>query len=354
MSVPKNGGLNLAVVTHYEGESKGLPSTVIHLLPVEVMVFVDMLPYYFLNRGDTSHTFWTSLGAILNLKYWIEDGLDNKDEQFLTFVLNHLEGGNLHEVLADVATFVKKQFVQLDVESLCKRKFQIQDERVSEIDFCKLLLNQIFHLKYKLVDWEGTDNFLSPAQVVPREPPKIVYCITESVNKAVYDLGSLNNLDGVVKHGQTSTSTVSSQDGETEFFELSQSQGEKRKLENSESRPEEKRVRVTDEEMEEIMKVAELIHNDPDDMQGTAPTILESQSSEFAYIPPGQGVQNGVTLDSTEKNVAEVLVGEVHERKEPIHLHFHFGECKGINVITYETYDKSFKLSIESKPLCKQ
>lgn len=345
MSVPKTGGLNLAVLTQYKGETKGLPTTVIHLLPIEVLLFVDMLPYYLINRQEGSHTFWTSLGAFLNLKFWLEDALDNQDEKFLTFVLNKLEGGDLGDLLADVAGLSEKKFVNLDVESLRDRKVVVHDEKVCPDKFAKSVLNQIFYLKYKIVDWEGSDNFTTRAKVVIRQPPKRVYCTAEACSKAVYDLESLDN---VVK----------------EFFENSPP-----KRKSSEDTPEEvKKAKVSSQEWQEILRATELIHNDPDGMESSQKSeyiqCAQSEKGDFTIEPEvlttttqpevlTTTTQPEVLTTRTEPEVLtngrdEITIAEVHQSKEPIHLHFHFGQCIGTHVISYESCDKSFRINLES------
>lgn len=170
ISAPKKGGLHLASLTQFNNETKGLPSTVIHLLPVEVFMFVDMLPYYLLNRQQGKHIFWTAMGSVLNLKHWVEESLEKEDKKFLSYALSALKRDGINELLASAATYPDKTHVALDIDVLKEARFRVHDVTVTIETFCQVLFNQVCYLKYKLVDWEGRDDYSVPAKAVWRSP----------------------------------------------------------------------------------------------------------------------------------------------------------------------------------------
>lgn len=357
ISVPKSGGLHLAVLTQHGNERRGLPTTVIHILPVEVMLFVDMLPYYLLNRQDTSHTFWTSLGAILNLKHWAEDALDSGNLEFLSFALTCLQEDRVKDLLADAATFPDKNFFNTDVTSLRQKKFAVWSENVCSSDFAKVLCNQIFLLRYKLVDWEGRDDYSSHAKVVPREPPKMVYNLVSSSWKALYDVDDFNcseeeEDDDNTKEPSATSSTPSpvieeepqlqpphSADTEelaqdVEVFEKSQETGriEKRKKKSKDRKV--KKSRLTEEEWREVYAAVNVLHNDPDDMM----------------IPTSQ---NCVTSRSKSPKLLNAATSTteppVRTRVESVHLHLHFNEFTS-SKIRYESLENGdFRWHLEKE-----
>ena len=102
-AVPKNGGLHVAMLTQKGQETRGLPTTVIKMLPVEVMVFVDMIPYVFANRHHGKHIFWTSMAALVNYKKWIDAALETKDLDFLNQVLTCLKTKRFNSIVETMA-----------------------------------------------------------------------------------------------------------------------------------------------------------------------------------------------------------------------------------------------------------
>ena len=63
------------------------------------------------------------------------------------------------------------------------------DETIKMEHFNQALLNLVFELKFKLVGFEGRDDFAQRARVVPREPPKVVLHIMNGKYHATYDVG---------------------------------------------------------------------------------------------------------------------------------------------------------------------
>lgn len=359
----------MAVLNQQGDEKRGLPSTVIHLLPVEVLLFVDMLPYYLINRQDGKHTFWTSLAAILNLKYWIEDALEEKNVKLLTFVLNCLQRGSLKEVLADVATFPDQKHVNLDVQSLRHKKFSVNHAKVDVDNFSMVICNLIFRLRYKLVDWEGRDNFSSHAKVLPREPPKPVFCVAKNAFVATYANSELEEI-----LAEDLTEIIEEDSSEDDIFESSQNEtaskvveekkkDQKRKALEIETKKTEdinpsatKKGKLSEEEWKEVMEATEVLHQDDKDMcQKSEQDCLQGGQS-LPPIQEGQDEQHASTFETVRpfeltNNVEEISVSEGKANQPYVCLHFHFGQSNHTSIISYESNEKSFKMTLESRPV---
>lgn len=344
-SVPKNGGLNLALLTQYGEEKRGLPTTVIHLLPIEVMMVVDMLPYYFLNRSGPRHVFWTSMASVFNLKYWIEDSLENKNLKFLEFVLECLKDDKLKDLLADAANFPDKKYVDLDCFSLREKGFRVQDETVSVSDFCQVLCNQIFLLKFKLVNWEGQDNFESKAEVVKREPPKIVYSYPNDKWCAKYE---------TLKDGQVVSDLVS------EALEMvlplttatNNASVEKRKRNSAENDAAVcKKTKLSTEEWIDLEAAAQLLQSDIDDYISQPPEVQKKtegnpntyQESEWPFDRLGQSQSQTETVEKVPDSLNQTCKC-AKDKKVELHFHFH---CLPNNKICIENSDGNFKMSFD-------
>lgn len=356
VSVPKKGGLNLAALTQFNNETKGLPSTVIHMLPVEVFMFVDMLPYYLLNRHKGKHIFWTAMGAILNLKHWMEEGLEKEDKKFLSYVISSLKKDGINELLASAATYPNKTHVALDIDLLKEPRFQVHDQTVTTEKFCQVLFNQLCYLKYKLVDWEGRDDFTVPAKAVWRLPPNPVYDSTQCCWLAVYPDREDESDDkvGSITYENLSQTEITSVLAELE----SCNQPQKRVGPCSDVEVEKKKVRLTDNELAEIIASAQYLCQDVDasleppiqgnknaDLLGKVMEDLESQSPyiQLAQSPPK--LNQGESEPNHPSNTSPVK--EDFSKVREVHFHLHL-EGEGRKVISYEQLDpKTFKICID-------
>jgi len=335
------------VLSQYRGETRGMPSTIIHMLPVEVMLFVEMLPYYLLNRQDTKHTFWTSLAAILNFKYWAEDALETGNLKFLSFVVNCLKADNLNKLLVEVAALSDKSYVNLDTTSLKAEDFVVHDVEVAKEDFSKVLCNQIFLLKFKVVDWEGRDDYTNPAKVLPRDPPKIVFSYVRETYKAVYNPEDFESEDTDPPPSLvTAVEASPGENDEGEYIERSQTIGEKRKPTKScTTENPHKKIRITEEEWDQLLGEAGISQVEENTQsQSMSPYIQQAQTP-----PPPPSLVQEASATSSIQNPESITLTAISETKQPLHLHFHFGTYEGTNIISYESCETKFKIAIDSR-----
>ena len=206
-AVPKNGGLHVAMLTQKGQETRGLPTTVIKMLPVEVMVFVDMIPYVFANRHHGKHIFWTSMAALVNYKKWIDAALETKDLDFLNQVLTCLKTKRFNSIVETMVREGECEVIEFDIGALERANFLAHDETIKMEHFNQALLNLVFELKFKLVGFEGRDDFAQRARVVPREPPKVVLHIMNGKYHATYDVG-LYVMQQLLEEGEIVESVV--------------------------------------------------------------------------------------------------------------------------------------------------
>lgn len=330
-----------------------MPSTVIHLLPVEVLMVVDMLPYYLLNRGEGSHTFWTSMASVFNFKHWIEEALENQNLGLLDFALGCLKNASLNEMLADMATFPDTKYVDLDVETLRGRNFQTHDASVEIVDLCHLLCNQIFLLKFKLLNWEGHDNFDVKAEVASREPPKMVYSYPRDKWQAVY---------GEVQDGEILLEDLLPRD------RSDTNRGKKRKAE-VESEPSKAKKQANG--IAEKIKLPEVVNFYSDELDELLETVTSATEGATTTIST-EKVSNGETClnkgfekpksDPWPFDNFEDVCGQGHnEQEEPVdekkaeqksektefHFHFHFNNSPQNSKLSVECNAGNFKMSFE-------
>lgn len=365
--MPKTGGLNLALLTQHGEEKKGLPSTVVHLLPMEVMMFVDMLPYYFLKRDKGPHTFWTSMAAVFNFKYWVEDGLDSRNTKFLDFVAECLNGLRLNEVLTDSATFPDKKFVDLDIDSLQTDSFQIHADCVKLSDLCSLLCNHIFLLKFKLVNWAGEDNFGTKAEIVRRDPPKLVRNFPASKwfvqYEKIFDGQLLTDFESPTTTSPlpqpleatmpTTTTTNSSP---------SPIVTEKRKeIEVVEAEP--KKQKLSDNSWDILQAAADLLHDDIENFLAPTPAITTTTTnpaeavsvncntntlSPWPFDQLGQMNSPRCTQEPIETATESQATKCKCEKEKPeFHFHFHINGCSSTNKFSIDCNEGNFKLYFE-------
>lgn len=352
MSVPKSGGLHLALLTQYNNETRGLPSTVIRLLPVEVFMFVDMLPYYLLNRQQGKHTFWTGMGAVLNLKFWMEDGLEKRDKKFLSYAITCLKNARLNELLSSVATYPDNTQVALDLDILKEPHFQIHDKSVTTENFCRLLCNQLCYLKYKLVDWEGRDDYAVPARAIWRLPPLPVQDMFQNCWVATY-----TDEEACLEFAS---------DAEVERILAEIPVTKKRTCPTNSTDVEKKKVKLTNQDLAEIIEASVLLCHDESSQTKTtnieneeqtvdknvnqiniSETSFESQSPyiQMAQTPPAV-VQPIITEADTQKRTDEASTEFSKFRDLHLHLHIEAGNTK--KVIMCEQLDnKMIKICIE-------
>lgn len=156
-----------------------MKSTSIHFLPIELLAFLDIAPYLFINREDTSHTFWMATSATMNLLHTIDEALEDRNVRTLNKILNRLKMEPFAEVLLAASDDpTDEDLAEVDL-------FTLNDKRFQPVAACLLkedesYLNKVivclkFHLKYKLVDFEETDDFQKKAEIVFQEPPVMVY-----------------------------------------------------------------------------------------------------------------------------------------------------------------------------------
>ena len=176
LTVPRTGGLTFIMVTSFNNKTSGRPSTMVHLRPVEVMAFLSVAPYFFINQKWGSHAFWTTLAALMNFSTCTQKWLETADAGGLEFVLGKLKEGDIINLLCAIHAPHDEDFVPLCLETLRQPKFRLLTAGLggsgNEL-FCEMWVNLIFLLKFRLVNFEARDTFTQKAEIVPQEVPRI-------------------------------------------------------------------------------------------------------------------------------------------------------------------------------------
>lgn len=169
----------------------GMKSTSVHFLPVELLAFLDVAPYLFLNRGEDPHTFWTATAVMMALRNLVEVALNFRELDTLSDILELLKTKSPREVMVEAldASAQDEDLASLDHAYIRSPDFQVESGLLREHDpslFNQVMCCLIFHLRYKLVDFEEDDNFIKRAEVVFQEPPCMVYNSPENKWRANY------------------------------------------------------------------------------------------------------------------------------------------------------------------------
>ena len=385
-AVPKNGGLHVAMLTQKGQETRGLPTTVIKMLPVEVMVFVDMIPYVFANRHHGKHIYWTSMAALVNYKKWIDASLETKDLDFLNQVLTCLKTKRFNDLIEGMLREGECEVIDFDIGALERANFLAHDETIKMEHFNQALLNLVFELKFKLVGFEGRDDFAQRARVVPREPPKVVLHIMNGKYHATYDVG-LYVMQQLLEEGEIVESVFQEPEKSARQIEqspLKQQQqqqqqqqqepvkekekkvetvvgGSKRKRDSqkSETVKSKKKGRVSDEEWSALAK---MLDDDGDFFESSQPPrkapgveVIEinlpkgpqtppeperSPRSESPYLQCAQPREEDVAV---EKSPSVVAADTTHLRC----IHIHIGDRQGSKVLSFDLSDGGVKIAFE-------
>ena len=197
----------------------GMKSTTVHFLPVELLAFLDVAPYLFLNRGDDPHTFWTATAVMMNFRNMTEVALNFRELESLSDILQLLKTKSPREVMVEAldAQAQDEDLASLDHVYIRSPEFKVESGLLREHNptlFNEMLCCLTFHLRYKLVDFEEDDNFIKRAEVKFQEPPCMVYNSPENKWRAEY----LERLDYMIledENGSKVYMTGSEFDGST-------------------------------------------------------------------------------------------------------------------------------------------
>jgi hypothetical protein len=190
--VPTSGGLTLTAVNNWMGQtSKGMKSTVVHFLPLELLAFLEFVPFLFVNREDTPHTFWMATVGLINLLHTFEVALEAKDSHTLTKLLDKLKNESLKDVLlytSDDPT--NRDLAEVDLFTLNDERFEPVAPLITKRN--PKYLNEIiaclkFSMRYHLLDFEENDNFEKTARIEFREPPLMIYSNVDGSWRAEYN-----------------------------------------------------------------------------------------------------------------------------------------------------------------------
>lgn len=176
-----SGGLTLTVVNSWKGEKpKGMKSTIIHFLPIELLAFLEIAPYLFLNKEDTAHTFWMAFGGMTNLLHEMDEALESKHVQQLNKIINMLKEEALSETLIYVSDDpANEDLAPVDVYTLSDSRFQpladciLKEDGESEVKDMIVCLKM--YMRYKLINFEDSDKFEKQADVAFQEPPLLIW-----------------------------------------------------------------------------------------------------------------------------------------------------------------------------------
>ena len=153
-----SGGLTLTVVNSWKGEKpKGMKSTIIHFLPIELLAFLEIAPYLFLNKEDTAHTFWMAFGGMTNLLHEMDEALESKHVQQLNKIINMLKEEALSETLIYVSDDpANEDLAPVDVYTLSDSRFQpladciLKEDGESEVKDMIVCLKMYMRYKYSV------------------------------------------------------------------------------------------------------------------------------------------------------------------------------------------------------------
>ena len=196
MTVPKTGGLTFILVTSFNCKTVGKPSTLIHLLPIEVLAFLSVTPYFFINQKGGSHAFWTILASLMNFKTVTQKWLETTEREGLEYVLTKLKVGDMVNLLCAINSTTDEDLVPLCLETLRHPKFRLLTAGLGNegVDlFCDMWVNLIFLMKFKLVNFEAKDDFIHKAEIMPQSVPTIVKPVFGSTFKLDFPCGEKSN-----------------------------------------------------------------------------------------------------------------------------------------------------------------
>jgi hypothetical protein len=200
LHVPPTGGLTMTALNQWGDEPPlGMKSTTVHFLPVELLAFLDVAPYLFLNRGEDPHAFWSATAVMMNFRNMTELALHYRELDTLTDVLRLLKTKPPRTVMVEAldAQAQDEDLASLDHDYIRSRGFNVESGLLREQDptlFNQVLCCLTFHLRYKLVDFEEDDNFVKKAEVKFQETPCMVYISPENKWRVEY----LENMDNMI------------------------------------------------------------------------------------------------------------------------------------------------------------
>ena len=208
--MPETGGLTLVLLTAQNSNKMGKPSSILHLLPMEVLAFLSICPFIFLNQRSTPHVYWTGLAALLNFKTATEKFVELQDRECLQFVLENLKGGEVMRVLFEINSLQDEDYVPLDVQFLHLSKFRLLSAGLGQDGaglFGEMLLNLVFVLKFKLLNFENSDSFEERGEIAAKLLPEIVLDVkTKKLSLNYLPILSCQSPQGVGQEAKTKKS----------------------------------------------------------------------------------------------------------------------------------------------------
>lgn len=314
-----------------------MKSTSVHFLPVELLAFLDIAPYLFLNRDEDPHTFWTATAGVMNLRHVAEVALKFRETDTLTELLTLLKTSTSREVIAGglEAAAADEDLASIDTTLIGSPDFKPVTRHLQDPhDFNRLMCCLTFNLRYKLVDFEENDNFAKRAEVVFQEPPCVVYNSPESKWSAKY----LENIEYMVLEDESGEEHHLTRGVETKETPLPS--------EGWETPP---KTPVEDVEAEGCR---ELLQGGGDSFFATS---QENESGVDMVTPikrPESAAQKPANRvsDSSIRAQAGSSNGSLDEgRGWPVHFHFHLPE--GINRVSIQTSGgRGFNLEMSGSP----
>ena len=360
--MPASGGLTLTAVNNWKGEtSKGMKSTMVHFLPLELLAFLEIVPFFFINREDTPHNFWMATVGLINLLHSLEVALDEKNSKTLTKLLGKLKTESLKEVFlytSDDPT--NKDLAEVDLFTLNDDRFEPLAPILAKNDptyLNKIIVCLKFYLRYQLIDFEETDDFQKRARVESREPPLMIYSIVDGgwrveYNQTLADIEidqtgvgkfyvkpyDVNSCVVRVEPNEISTSLQAD-------VSMTSSKGVKRSCEEKEVEKSKTSKGFTEEEIREGYEAAKILcevaSQQPEIVPGLpAPKFASTpiKRGPVETLPPLPGASKNVT--TSESSLDESWISNPGRMKRPcrelqgvpIQLHFHLPA--GVNAFT--------------------
>jgi len=177
-----------------EGD-KGVPTSMIHFLPIELAAFLDICWHLFLNRHGGAHMFWTGTASLMNLKWVIERALNSRDEQFLTKVISQLKADKVSDLIIEVCNMYQNEerFIPLDFLYIRELGNKLEAPALLKptrhVGLSQIIYCTTFMMRYTLAGFKGVDVFKDRAKVLFREPPMSVFHCAENRWSARYQTG---------------------------------------------------------------------------------------------------------------------------------------------------------------------